>query len=98
IEATVVNARFIAPFDAERARELAGIPAVALEDHQISGGLGAALDETLGGTPHAPVLRCGWDNRDAIPHGNVGEIKKRYRLDAVGVAARIRDFLDKLSE
>ncbi|MCQ2378996.1 MAG: 1-deoxy-D-xylulose-5-phosphate synthase [Victivallaceae bacterium] len=48
IEATVVNARFIAPFDAELARELAGIPAVALEDQQISGGLGAARDETLG--------------------------------------------------
>ena len=91
-EAAVVNPRFLAPFDAETARKFADRPQVAIEDHVISGGLGAALEAALGPVRHAPILVCGWPDR-IIPHGNPAEIRALFELDPPHLARRIGDFI-----
>ncbi len=98
IQATVINARFVKPFDIGLARRFAAIPTVTLEDHHTSGGLGAALEETLSAIRHVPLLRCGWSIDSPIPHGNTDQIKMQYQLDAASVAARAKNFLTTIPE
>ncbi len=87
---TVVNARFLAPFDGETARRLAasGRPVATVEDHRITGGLASALDEALADAPHGKVLHFGWPDR-VIPHGCVGELKREFGLTAEAVAEKL---------
>ncbi|MCQ2351954.1 MAG: 1-deoxy-D-xylulose-5-phosphate synthase [Victivallaceae bacterium] len=98
IQSTVINTRFIKPFDDELAKRFAATPMLTLEDHHTSGGLGAALEESLGGIVHAPVLRCGWSENAPIPHGDTDAVKKQYQLDAASVAARAKTFLTTIPE
>ena len=86
----VVNARFLAPFDAEKARELAsGRTVVSLEDHVMSGGLASALDEALSDAPHGKLLHFGWPSDRVIPHGKVADLRREFGLTAEAIAGRI---------
>ena len=88
----VVNARFLAPFDAEMARKLAaGRVTVSIEDHVLSGGLATALDEALRETPHGGILHFGWPAGRAIPHGKVADLRRAFGLTAEAIAERINE-------
>ncbi len=92
--ATVVNARFLAPFDAELARRLApGRMVVTIEDHVLSGGLASAMDDALINADHGRVLHFGWP-AGPIPSGPVPELKAAYGLTAAAIAEKIRGAME----
>jgi len=88
LEATVVNARFAKPLDAEAIAELAERHPllVTVEDHALAGGFGSAVLETLDG-PRARVVRIGLPDR-FIEHGSRPDLLLRYGLGATQIAER----------
>lgn len=93
IEATVVNPRFLAPFDAELLRaHAARLPVVTLENHVLHGGLATIVDEQLAGRPCGGLLHLGWP-ATVLPWGPEAEIRRRHGLDPAGIAAAVRTFL-----
>jgi transketolase len=95
IEADVLNAASIKPLDEEMlvasARRTGHV--VTVEDHNVNGGLGGAVAETLGETLPTPVRRLGVQG-----FGESGDPKGLYAkhgLDPGGIAASVRKFLGK---
>ncbi|MBQ6352688.1 MAG: 1-deoxy-D-xylulose-5-phosphate synthase [Lentisphaeria bacterium] len=91
---TVVNARFLKPFDAALARTFACRPQVAIEDAASCGGLYSALAEALAATPGAVVLSCNWPDR-VLPHGQVADIRAVCSLSAAEIVERLAKKLVK---
>ncbi|HBC85844.1 MAG TPA: 1-deoxy-D-xylulose-5-phosphate synthase [Lentisphaeria bacterium] len=87
--ATVVNARFMKPFDNDLLlQHAAKMPVATIEDCQIQGGLGSIVDETLIKAGHKGVFHFGWGN-DVIPHGTIAGIRKKSGFTAEAIAAEI---------
>ena len=85
---TVVDARFLKPFDAGLARELAERPMVTIEDGAACGGLFSALAEALAPVAGTKIVSVSWPDR-MIPHGNAAELRRMYGLDAPEICARM---------
>jgi 1-deoxy-D-xylulose-5-phosphate synthase len=80
IELTVVNVRFIRPFDTELLREQAvKMPVFTLEDCQITGGLASAVDEDLINIEHKGVKHFGWES-EIIPHGTPNKLRENHGM------------------
>ncbi len=97
LEATVVNARFVAPLDLRLIEELARNvrSLVTVEEHVAKGGFGSAVAEVLADLGLVGKVRLA---RLALPdepvaHGNVDRLLHRFGLDAEGVAAAARGLL-----
>jgi len=89
VSATVVDARFVKPFDKKLLLEHAAeMPIATIEDCQIEGGLGAVVDSVLSDAKHQGVLHFGWDD-SVIPHGTVAGIRKKAGMTPAAIAARI---------
>ena len=91
IEATVVNARFVVPYDRELlAAQLGkGMPVAVLEDHCASSGLGAAMRQDFAGTPScARLLVLGWP-QEILAWGTVPGLRARYGMDVPSLTARL---------
>jgi transketolase len=92
IEARVVNVSTIKPLDEEAVRTAAGGVglAISIEEHNIIGGLGSAIAETLSEMAGAPrLLRVGM--RDAFGEsGAADELLEKYRLTGRLLAHDIR--------
>lgn len=92
IEPTVVNMRFVKPFDKELVRRLAGENQliVTMEDNVYSGGFSAMIqaflqENGLGAVDCLPICLP-----DAfIGHGAPEELYVKYKMDAASVAERI---------
>lgn len=92
IEPTVVNMRFVKPFDKKLVRRLAGENQliVTMEDNVYSGGFSAVLqaflqENSLGTVDCFPICLP-----DAfISHGAPEELYEKYKMDAASVAERI---------
>jgi deoxyxylulose-5-phosphate synthase len=83
----VVNTRFMKPFDIGLLLKYAEkMPIVTIEDCQIQGGLGSAVDEVLIKTTHKGVYHYGWGT-DVIPHGTISGIRKKAGFTAEDIAA-----------
>ncbi len=95
IRATVVNPRFLQPFDSELfLRHAAAMPVVTLENHVLSGGLaGIAADLLLQAPRHRGILRRGWPADTVLPWGPEADLRRRFRLDAASLAEDIAAFL-----
>ena len=94
LDCTVVNARFLAPFDRELARKLApGRLVVSIEDHVVVGGLGSALDEAIAGLPCAGRLTFGWPAGKPVPHGAVADLRRAAKLTARDIASQVAEFV-----
>ena len=92
IDATVVNARFVKPFDKELIKELAKDheTIVTIEENVKMGGFGQMvgsflLEEGIGSVRFIPVSLPD----SFIEHGAVGLLREKYGLDAKSIAARI---------
>src|SRR5918994_2157092 len=74
LDATVVNMRFVKPLDVDLIKQLSGNHEllVTVEEHQVMGGAGSAVCETLAGTK-AKVLLLGLPDR-FIDHGDPGRL------------------------
>ena len=92
IEARVVNVSTIKPLDEAAVREAAGdvALAVSVEEHNIIGGLGSAIAETLTGVSGSPqLLRLGVRDRFG-ESGTADELLEKFRLTGRLLADDIR--------
>jgi 1-deoxy-D-xylulose-5-phosphate synthase len=92
IEATVVNARFAKPLDAELIRELAGgiKRLVTVEENALSGGFGSGVIELLqqSGASDTQVKTIGIPD-EFVEHGSQSQLRAKYGLDAEGIASKV---------
>ena len=91
----VVDPRFLKPLDAElltTEAQRTGL-VVTVEENALQGGFGSAVLELLAEAGTVPrMLRIGLPDQ-FIEQGSQAELRRRYGLDADGIAGRIRDFL-----
>jgi 1-deoxy-D-xylulose-5-phosphate synthase len=92
ISATVVDARFAKPLDADRLLELAGrIPRlVTVEEHVIAGGFGSAVSELLQERGRQAEVEIIGIPDEHVDHGAQNLWRHHYGLDADGIARAVR--------
>ncbi len=92
VEATVVNARFAKPLDAERYLALAArIPRfLTVEEHAVSGGFGSAIGELFAEHGARVELEILAVPDEWVDHGAQKIWRRRFGLDAEGIAAAVR--------
>jgi len=98
IEATVVNCRFVKPFDADTICALVKeIPWVlTIEENALQGGFGSAVAEALIDRGIAPqgMVRMGIPDR-FIEHGAAAYLLDKLGLDASGIARQARKLAEQ---
>jgi 1-deoxy-D-xylulose-5-phosphate synthase len=96
IEATVVNARFAKPLDAELIRELAGDikRLVTVEENTLSGGFGSGVIELLqqSGASDTQVKTIGIPD-EFVEQGSQAQLRAKYGLDAEGIARKALELI-----
>lgn len=102
IEATVVNARFVKPLDAQLLLALAQTKRliVTVEEAYLSGGFGSAVLEFLeenGLQDKVKVVRMGIPDR-LVSHGDPRLLLAKYGLDADGIYTRVKQSIDVLDD
>ena len=95
IECTVINARFLKPFDRETALKYSSSIHITIEDHSLSGGLYSALSGTLGSIAHGEIHGIGWQENEVIAHGDVALLKKASGLTAEAITEKICRLIKK---
>jgi 1-deoxy-D-xylulose-5-phosphate synthase len=92
IEATVIDARFAKPLDAERLLALAArVPRFAtVEEHVIAGGFGSAVAELLAERGARVEVEMIGIPDEHVDHGAQSLWRHHYGLDAEGIAAAVR--------
>jgi 1-deoxy-D-xylulose-5-phosphate synthase len=96
IGTTVVNCRFVKPLDGDLIARLAKkIPHIlTVEENTLQGGFGSAVLELIADRQVGPVTfkRLGIPDQ-FIEHGAVSVLRKKYGLDADGIAAKVRQMV-----
>jgi 1-deoxy-D-xylulose-5-phosphate synthase len=92
IEATVVNARFAKPLDAERFLAIAARigRVLTVEEHVIAGGFGSAVSELFVERGAKVELEILGVPDEWVDHGAQKLWRKHFGLDADGIAAAVR--------
>jgi len=92
IEATVVNARFAKPLDAERFLALAARigRVVTVEEHVVAGGFGSAVGELFVERGAKVELEILGVPDEWVDHGAQKLWRRHFGLDAEGIAAAVR--------
>jgi 1-deoxy-D-xylulose-5-phosphate synthase len=93
ISATVVNARFVKPLDAELILDIAQKikKIITVEENAIQGGFGSAVLEFLQAAGvDAVVVRCLGLPDQFVEHGTQNELRRAYGLDAEGIEKAAR--------
>jgi 1-deoxy-D-xylulose-5-phosphate synthase len=92
LQATVVNARFAKPLDAERLLALAARTPrfVTVEEHVIAGGFGSAVAELFHERGARVDLEMLGIPDEHVDHGAQKLWRRHYGLDAEGIAAAVR--------
>ena len=102
IEATVVNARFVKPLDAETMTELARNYRVIItvEEAYLAGGFGSAVMELLEANDlleNTDVVRMGVSD-EIVTHGDPKFLLGQYGLDADGIFKKVKESLSARTE
>ena len=96
IDASVVNARFAKPLDAELILDVANCTKkiIVVEENVLGGGFGAAVLRILekSSIPSVKVKLLGIPD-EFVPHGKQDFLRSLYHLDAQGIARECADFL-----
>lgn len=93
VEAKVVDAGFIIPFDeAALAADLARGPVATIEDGQTEAGLASLVNSIAISNPHRKILELGW-GREIIPHGTIAGIRRKMGMDIESITGRITEWL-----
>jgi len=92
IEAGVVNARFAKPLDADRILGLAALTGriLTIEEHAVAGGFGSAVAELLAERGARAELEVLGVPDEWVDHGAQKLWRKRFGLDADGIAGAVR--------
>ncbi|HEX8986372.1 MAG TPA: 1-deoxy-D-xylulose-5-phosphate synthase [Rhodocyclaceae bacterium] len=97
LDATVANMRFVKPLDEALIKELAASHRllVSIEENAAIGGAGSEIARTLENAGCAtPLLRLGLPDR-FIDHGDQAQSLAEAGLDAKGILASVKNFIDK---
>ncbi|MGI8640120.1 MAG: 1-deoxy-D-xylulose-5-phosphate synthase [Pyrinomonadaceae bacterium] len=102
IEATIINARFVKPLDAELILALAQTKRLILtvEEAYLAGGFGSAVMELLeenGLLDKVKIVRLGVPDR-IITHGDPKLLLAKYGLDADGIYNKVKETIEILEE
>lgn len=102
IEATVVNARYVKPLDAELIIALAQTKRVivTVEEAYLAGGFGSAIMELLEENnllDKVKIVRMGVPDR-IITHGDPKLLLAKYGLDADGIYQKVKETIEILEE
>ncbi|QAT42847.1 1-deoxy-D-xylulose-5-phosphate synthase [Aminipila luticellarii] len=97
VDIGLINARSIHPLDeesivstAKKAKKI-----MTLEDNVITGGFGQQVIALLVNKDiNIPCRNIGWPDC-FVEHGNDEELFIKYKLDAKGIAERVRDFIER---
>lgn len=95
LDATVVDMRFIKPFDAELVTELVKSHdvLVTLEENAVIGGAGSAITQhVMNNRLNTPVLNLGLPDK-FICQGTQAEQQHMLQLDNVGIVAQVNQYL-----
>ena len=92
LEATVVNARFAKPLDAERILALAARTPrfLTIEEHVVAGGFGSAVAELLAERGARVDIEMLGIPDEHVDHGAQKLWRRHYGLDAEGIVAAVR--------
>ncbi len=96
VSATVINARFVKPLDAElilwAARTHPKI--ITIEENVLAGGFGSAVLELLAdqGLKQVMVRRMGIPD-EFVEHATQAELRRQYRLDEAGIIATMLEMV-----
>jgi 1-deoxy-D-xylulose-5-phosphate synthase len=92
LSGSLINARFVAPLDMELIKRTCGITKFifTVEEGIKDAGFGSAIAQQL----DKPVGRLGLPF-EFVPHGARGLLLEKYKLDAKGIAAHIRQAIKK---
>ena len=93
INATVINSRFLKPFDEKTVLDNLSNVIVTIEDGTIIGGLGSRVEELLFTNRINKKLEKIAYPDEFIKHGSVDEIEAKYGLDTKSIVTRIKDSL-----
>jgi 1-deoxy-D-xylulose-5-phosphate synthase len=96
IEATVVNARFAKPLDAELILDLAARTGrvVTVEENAVFGGFGASVARLLHDSGrHETRLKVIGIPDEFVEQGSQTILRAKYGLDAAGIARQVSDFI-----
>jgi len=93
VDAAVLNVHTIKPLDAETLARFATETGrfVTVEDHSVTGGMGAAICESLAQTVPARVHRVGL--KEFGESGSTEDLYAKHHLDAEGVYQEVKAFL-----
>jgi 1-deoxy-D-xylulose-5-phosphate synthase len=98
ISVAVVNARFVKPLDEEMIVALARRTGriATIEEHALHGGFGSAVLECLDakGVTGVKTLRIGLPDT-YIEHGAQATLRHKYGLDADGIYASVKGFVER---
>jgi 1-deoxy-D-xylulose-5-phosphate synthase len=102
IEATVINARFVKPLDAELILALAesNRVIVTVEEAYLAGGFGSAVMELLeenGMLDRVKIVRMGVPDR-IVTHGDAKLLLAKYGLDADGIYNKVKETIEILEQ
>lgn len=93
ISCEIINARFLKPIDKETI--LKSITktknVITIEDNILDGGLGSKVEDIINeeGLKDIKLKKLGYPD-EFIKHGSVGEIEKKYGLDAQAIAENVK--------
>jgi 1-deoxy-D-xylulose-5-phosphate synthase len=93
INATVINARFLKPFDEKTLLSNISNLVVTIEDGTIVGGLGSKVEEVLMENKINVNLEKIAYPDEFIKHGSISEIENKYGLDTKSIVATIKECL-----
>ena len=92
---TVADARFLKPFDREKALSFAGRKQFVIEDHCQTGAVYSALAEVLAPEKHEAVYSFAWSAEKVIGHGEVKQLKTLEGLDIEAITGKIAGLIQK---
>ena len=92
LDATILYASTIRPFDARTLREVLASPAIVLVEPYLAGTSSAEVSNALTDIPYR-LLALGVDRREHRHYGSSADHDRAYGLDASGIRRSITDFL-----
>ena len=86
ITTTIINSRFLKPFDEKTLLENINRSIITIEDGTIIGGLGAKVEEVLAeNNINSKLEKIAYPDV-FIKHGSVAELEKEYKMDSISIA------------
>ena len=94
IHCTVVNARFLKPFDEATVCNNLSNVVVTIEDGSLINGLGATVERIIRKSRKNIYLQKIAYPDEFIKHGSIKEIEKKYGLDVCSITQKIEEVLE----